>query len=159
MEFGEFFNYQLHAFKKKYRTLNSGYSQWKFKQQRQNQNSYSELSLSAKDQVPQEEDSEGRDSYDYELYEEQMYNQHQKEVERNIRLKNEMEEIVAEKKSEAQEQIDVLDKQLKKDLYKGQDDPCGIIRNQDLEERIGKRGDDEMKFDILLSGTSATLVI
>jgi hypothetical protein len=109
--------------------------------------------------VPQEEDSEGRDSYDYELYEEQMYNQHQKEVERNIRLKNEMEEIVAEKKSEAQEQIDVLDKQLKKDLYKGQDDPCGIIRNQDLEERIGKRGDDEMKFDILLSGTSATLVI
>ena len=109
--------------------------------------------------MPQEEDSEGRDSYDYELYEEQMYNQHQKEVERNIRLKNEMEEIVAEKKSEAQEQIDVLDKQLKKDLYKGQDDPCGIIRNQDLEERIGKRGDDEMKFDILLSGTSATLVI
>ena len=88
-----------------------------------------------------------------------MYNQHQTEVERNIRLKNEMEEIVAEKKSEAQEQIDVLDEQLKKDLYKGQDDPCGIIRNQDLEERICKRGDDEMKFDILLSGTSATLVI
>jgi hypothetical protein len=25
-EFGEFYNYQLHAFKKKYRTLNSGYA-------------------------------------------------------------------------------------------------------------------------------------
>ena len=50
--------------------------------------------------MPQD-DSEGQDSYDYELYEEQMYNQHQTEVERNIRLKNEMEEIVAEKKSEA----------------------------------------------------------
>ena len=98
MEFGEFFNYQLHAFKKKYRTLNSGYTQWKFKQQRQRQ-SESEPSLLSKDQIL-DEDSVGRDSYDYELYEEKLYSEHQSEVERNIRLKNEMEEIVAEKKSE-----------------------------------------------------------
>lgn len=44
-------------------------------------------------------------------------------------MKNEMEEIVAEKKSETPELNDVLNEQLKKDLYKGQDDPCGIIRN------------------------------
>lgn len=106
-----------------------------------------------------DEDSEGRDSYDYELYEEQQYSQHQSEVERNIRLKNEMEEIVAEKKNETQGQTEFLDEQLNKDFYKGQNDPCGIISNQDLEERICIRGEDEMKFDILLSGTSATLVI
>jgi hypothetical protein len=38
-----------------------------------------------------EEESEGRDSYDYELYEEKMYDQHCYEVERNIMVKNEME--------------------------------------------------------------------
>jgi hypothetical protein len=33
-EFGEFYNYNFHAFKKKYRTLNKGYTQFKFKQNR-----------------------------------------------------------------------------------------------------------------------------
>ena len=33
------------------------------------------------------------------------------------------------------------------------------IRNEDVKERMGQRNEDENKFDILLSGTTATLVI
>ena len=39
------------------------------------------------------------------------------------------------------------------------DDTIGKIRNEDLNKRICTRDPKEREFDILLSGTSATLVI
>jgi serine/threonine protein phosphatase PrpC len=39
------------------------------------------------------------------------------------------------------------------------DDTIGRIRNEDLNKRICTRNENEKSFDILLSGTSATIVI
>ena len=39
------------------------------------------------------------------------------------------------------------------------EDPLVNIRNEDLKKRISAREESENAFDILLSGTSATLVI
>ena len=47
----------------------------------------------------------------------------------------------------------------KKSQDKVIDDTIGRIRNEDLNKRICTRNESEKNFDILLSGTSATIVI
>ena len=62
------------------------------------------------------------------------------------------------KTSELKESNNELGVESKKEKEKN-DDTIGKIRNEDLNKRICTRDPKEREFDILLSGTSATLVI
>lgn len=111
------------------------------------------------------------DSYEGELDEMDMFNAHKSKIDQQKKINQEKVNIISEESQpinkafgsapEEKEEQEESDQELKQEFI---DDPVTAIRNEDLINRVcnrnkGPNGDAEKYFDILLSGTSATIII
>lgn len=164
-----FYDYKMHSFKKTYCDENPGYI-WNKKNRKRERKEQKSMhhgsdvveSKQRSKKQSQPEDSEGSgDGYDFELYEEKAYGEHQEEV-RMLNIEQErIQRVQPDKKSEPKDSKDSNNEntvESKKEKEKDTD-TIGKIRNDDLNGRICTRDPKERGIDILLSGTSATLVI
>ena len=109
----------------------------------------------------QSEDDQEQDSYEFELTEMEKYEVHRRKIDKQRQLVKEKQDLVSfsaddkKKKDEDQPENSVHDSVEEVPRT----DPAVQIRNDDLRRRICERSGAEKNFDILLSGTSATIVI
>ena len=166
--FEDFYDFYSHDMLKKYSQVTSQYKVYRRRLKKQGQREDADGKTPKTEAANVSVDDGDCDSYEGELDEMEDYNLHRNKIAQQKKINQEKMNVITDEQPKTfGHQSDALPEEDEDDeavMEEFKNDPVAAVRNEDLTNRVcnrnkGHHGDAEKHFDILLSGTSATIII